>query len=113
MIPAQPTAQAHADAGPTEAAAAQRAASLAGKLRPRVLGLVIDAGDAGLTATEAHELYAAIYGEPRGGLYSISPRLSELERSGWVVKGQHVREHRASYVATAAAHAWAESEVAA
>lgn len=113
MNPTTPVAQQHADAGSSERAAAQRAATLAGKLRPRVLTLVIDAGDAGLTATEAYELYATVYGEPRGGLYSISPRLSELERSGWVVKGEQVRQHRASYVATAAARAWAESDVAA
>lgn len=108
MNPTSPQAQAHADAGSSERAAAQRAAGLAGRLRPRVLGLVIDAGDAGLTATEAYERYVLYFGEPRGGLYSISPRLSELERSGWVVKGQYIREHRASYVATAAARAWAE-----
>ena len=105
--PEATVAQAHATASPTEMDAAARAAGLAGKLRPRVLALVADAGDAGLTATEVYELYRAVYGEPRGGLYSLAPRLSELERSGWVDKGEFVRGHRASYVATAAGRSWA------
>jgi hypothetical protein len=113
MNPTDATAQAHTDAAPTELAAARRAGVLAGKLRPRVLQLVVDAGDAGLTATEAYELYVGLYGEPRGGLYSISPRLSELERSGWVVKGQYIRERRNSYVATAQGRGWADGRAAA
>ena len=92
-------AQAHRDAGTTERAAQQRASRFAGSLRGRLLQLVIDAGDAGLTATEAYELYRPIYGDPPGGLYSLAPRLSELERTGHVEKAW-VRDRRAAYRAT-------------
>lgn len=101
-------AQRHATATTTEAAAARRAARFAGTLRGRLLLLVADAGDAGLTAVEAFEIYSGIYGEPRGGLYSISPRASELERLGFVKKGW-TRNRRAAYCATDAGFAWAEA----
>jgi len=102
------TAQAHHGAGETETAARDRVAPVAGKLRAQVLMLVADAGEAGLTATEAYELYVVLHGERRGGLYSLAPRLSELERQGWVYKGS-VRDDRAAYVATPAGLAWAEA----
>ena len=95
-----PTAQAHADASDTEKAAQRRAARFAGTLRGRLLQLIADAGEAGLTATEAFDIYVDIYGEPRGGLYSLAPRASELERAGYVTKGW-VRDSRAAYVITA------------
>lgn len=101
-------AQAHHHATPTEAAAQQRIALKAGQLRTRVLELVLAAGEDGVTATEAYEAYVDRFGEPRGGLYSLAPRLSELERRGaWVRKSGQVRDRRAAYVATDAAHAWA------
>jgi hypothetical protein len=94
-------AQAHADADATEVAAQERIAPIAGRLRVRVLHLVADAGDDGLTATEAYEQYVALFGEPPGGLYSLAPRLSELERrGGYVRKSGEVRDRRAVYVAT-------------
>lgn len=112
MNPTAPVAQAHADAGPTELAARQRITPKVGQLRGRVLGLVVACGSEGLTATEAYALYVEAFGEPRGGLYSVSPRLSELERQGYVRKGA-TRDDRISYVATAAGIAWAAGEVAA
>lgn len=108
-----PTAQAHADAGPTELAARNRIAPKAGQLRGRVLRLVVLCGEhRGLTATEAYATYVELWGEPKGGLYSLAPRLSELEREGYVIKGE-TRDARAAYVATAAGRAWVEREVAA
>lgn len=103
-------AQAHDGAGATELAARDRIAPKAGQIRGRVLLLVAEAGDQGLTATEAYDLYVKAFGEPRGGLYSISPRLSELERSGYVIKGLRVRERRSAYVATPAGRTWAEGQ---
>lgn len=98
--PTASTAQAHRDASPTELAAKRRAARFAGTLRGRLLHLIADAGDAGLTATEAFDLYVAVHGEPSGGLYSLAPRASELERAGYVSK-EWVRDRRAAYVITA------------
>lgn len=100
--PTATVAQAHYGAGDTEVAAQQRIAPKAGLIRARVLQLVTDAGEQGLTAAEALARYTARYGEPTGGLYSIAPRLSELERrGGWVRKSGTVRARRAAYVATA------------
>ena len=99
MTPTSPTSQAHRDAGTTERAAQRRAATFAGSLRGRLLQLIADAGDAGLTATEAFALYVPLYGEPPGGLYSLSQRASELERTGHVEKAW-VRDRRAAYRAT-------------
>lgn len=105
--PSAAYASAHHGAKATETAAQQRIAPKAGTIRDRLLILVVDAGPAGLTATEALDLYRVLYGEPRGGLYSIAPRLSELERrGGWVEPGP-VRDHRTAYVATTAGRAWA------
>lgn len=104
-------AQAHLGAGSTETAAQQRIAPKAGQLRARVLELVAAAGEQGLTATEAYREYVARWGEPRGGLYSLAPRLSELERrGGWVRKTGQVRDHRAAYAATGDGHAWASAQ---
>ena len=93
------SAPVHRDAGTTERQAQQRASRFAGSLRGRLLQLVIDAGSGGLTAVEAYELYRPIYGDPPGGLYSLAPRLSELERTGHVEKAW-VRDRRAAYRAT-------------
>jgi DNA-binding PadR family transcriptional regulator len=103
-------AQAHRGAGSTETAARDRIAPKAGQLRGRVLALVAEAGDDGLTATEAYALYVEAFGEPRGGLYSISPRLSELERAGYAQKGEQVRDRRQAYTATADGIAWAGAQ---
>jgi hypothetical protein len=100
-------AHAHAGAGPTERSARDRVAPKAGQLRSRVLALVVISGDRGLTATEAYEAYVDRFGEPTGGLYSIAPRLSELERRGaWIEKSGLVRNRRAVYVATDAGSDW-------
>ena len=111
MNPTSTQAQAHADAGPTELAARDRIAPKAGHLRGGVLLLVAWAGDVGLTATEAFANFCEVYGEPKGGLYSVSPRLSELERQGYVRKGD-VRDDRVAYVATAAGRSWANGQAA-
>jgi hypothetical protein len=103
-------AQAHRGAGSTETAARDRIAPKAGQLRGRVLALVAAAGDDGLTATEAYEAFVAEHGEPRGGLYSIAPRLSELERSGYLAPSEQVRDRRQAYTATADGIAWAETQ---
>ncbi|SNR32720.1 hypothetical protein [Blastococcus mobilis] len=100
-------AQAHLHATATEAAAQQRITPKAGQLRGRVLQLVATAGETGLTALEVYQQYAWLFGEPTGGLYSLAPRLSELERrGGWVRKSGDVRDRRAAYVATDAGRAW-------
>lgn len=111
-IPAQRRheAQAHLGAGRTERAARDRIAPKASQLRGRVLFLVAQAGEQGLTATEAYELYVQAFGEPRGGLYSIAPRLSELERSGYLEASAQVRDRRQAYVATADGRTWAEAQ---
>jgi hypothetical protein len=98
-----PTAQAHADAGPTELAAKRRASRMAGTLRGRALAAVVAAGDDGLTVTEA----LSVLWLPDRRRYSLAPRFSELLREGFVVKGE-VREDCVAYVATAAGLAWAE-----
>lgn len=103
-------AQAHDDAGTTELAARDRIAPKAGQLRGRVLYLVAQASDDGLTATEAYELYVQAFGEPRGGLYSIAPRLSELERSGYLQASALVRDRRQAYIATTDGRTWAEGQ---
>jgi hypothetical protein len=105
--PLTPIAQAHGEAGAAETAAQQRIAPKAGQLRDRVLRLVAGAGDTGLTATEVYDAYVAEFGEPSGGLYSLAPRLSELERrGGWVRKSGEVRGHRGAYVATETGRDW-------
>jgi hypothetical protein len=103
-----PTAQAHADAGPTELAAQRRIAPIAGKLRGRVLAAVAAAGDDGLTAVEATE--ALHYNMAQ--LYSVAPRFAELIRDGYVRVGGR-RGDRQFYVATEAGTAWAQTESAA
>ena len=112
MNPTAPTAQAHADAGSSERAAQRRIAPKAGQLRGRLLRLIVEYRTVGLTATEAYKHYSRIYGEPKGGLYSCAPRMSELERQGYVRKGD-IRNDRVAYVATEAGIAWARSAVAA
>jgi hypothetical protein len=106
--PTSPIAQAHADAGPTELAAQRRASVMAGSLRGRALAAIVEAGDRGLTVVEA---LAALH-LPERKRYSAAPRLSELERLGYVRKGE-VRDDCVSYVSTAAGRAWASEERAA
>ena len=108
MDPTTPVAQAHADAGPTELAARQRASRFAGTLRGRALAAVAAAGDQGLTVSEALD----VLGLPERKRYSLAPRFPELLREGYVTKGA-VREDAVSYVATEAGRAWAQGRVAA
>jgi hypothetical protein len=102
-----PTAQAHANADSTELAAQLRASRMAGTLRVRALAAIVEAGDDGLTVME---LLSALW-LPDRRRYSLAPRLSELLREGYVVKGE-VREDCVAYVATAAGRAWAEDAAA-
>ena len=96
------TALHHTAASDTERAASTRASRFADSQRARLLRLVIDAGDAGLTAPEAYELYVALYGEPSGGYNSLAPRLSQMRRQHGTVDFGGVRGKRGCYVATAA-----------
>lgn len=95
------TALHHTTAASTERAASARASRFVDSQRARLLRLVIDAGDAGLTAPEAYELYVALYGEPNGGYNSIAPRLSQMRRQYGHVDFGTVRGRRGCYVATA------------
>lgn len=119
--PARAQAQAHRGAGVTEREARDRIAPRVGTLRAAVLRLVVDAGPDGLTALEAWELH---YESPNGvrptGLYSVAPRLSELESDGYVeVDGARLERvdgveqpgttRRQVYVATDSGRAWAEA----
>ena len=104
-----PTAQAHADAGPTEFAAKRRASRFSGTLRGRLLAAVVAAGDLGLTVNEALEGLNL----PERKRFSVAPRFPELVREGYVAKSDQVREDHVAYVATAAGIAWAETEAAA
>jgi hypothetical protein len=107
MTATSPIAQAHADAGPTEQAARQRASRFAGTLRGRALAAVAAAGDRGLTVLEALDAL----GLPERRRYSLAPRFPELVREGYVTKGA-VREDCTAYVATAAGRSWAEGRAA-
>jgi hypothetical protein len=104
-----PTAQAHADAGPSELAAKRRASRFAGTLRGRILAAVVAAGDMGLTVPEALEGLNL----PERKRYSVAPRFPELVHDGYVTKSAQVRESHAAYVATEAGTAWARTERAA
>lgn len=108
MNPTAPTAQAHADAGPTETAAQRRASIMAGSLRGRALTAIVNAGDRGLTVAEALDALQL----PERKRYSLAPRLSELLREGYVRHGD-VRGDYAAYVATDTGRTWARSEAAA
>lgn len=95
------TASAHRDATFTERAAQRRASKFAGTLRGRVLAMIVEAGDEGLTAKEAYPAYVERHGEPRGGYNSIAPRLSELKkRFGYATDSGPVRDGARAYVAT-------------
>lgn len=108
MNPTAPSAQSHADAGPSERAAQQRASIFAGPLRSRALLAIVYAGDRGLTVLEALDVLRL----PERKRYSLAPRLPELLREGYVRKGD-VRDDCCAYIATAAGRAWAASECAA
>lgn len=104
-----PAAQAHRDAGMTEAEARDLIAPRAGTIRGKVLRLIVGMGDLGLTATEAQQVYGIVH-RPIG-LYSIAPRLTELLHGGYVVVGDPRSPspgtpRRQSYVATDAGRAW-------
>lgn len=75
----------------------------AGQLRGRLLYLVAQAGDQGLTATDAHELYVEAFGEPGVGP-SINEHLTQLVRSG------HLQSSGLAYVASPAGRAWSERQ---
>lgn len=92
------TAPVHTEAGPSELAAAKRAARFAKTLEGRVLAAVIAAGDQGLTAKEARESL----GLPVERHYSVAPRLSALKAKELVQPTDMVRDHYQAYVATAA-----------
>ncbi len=107
MNPLAPVAQAHANAGPTELAAAARASIRAGSLRGKALLSVVASGDRGLTVPEALEALRL----PERRRYSLAPRFPELLHEGYVRKGE-VREDHVAYVATEAGRAWAAREAA-
>lgn len=88
------TVPVHADALPTERAAAKRARSYAESLEGRVLAAVKAAGPHGLTAHEARK----VLGLPLERHYSVAPRLSVLKSKGLVIIGE-TRGHEAAYVA--------------
>jgi hypothetical protein len=97
------TASAHVDASFTERAAQRRASRFADTLRGRVLALIVETGDQGLTAKEAYPLYISRHGEPAGGYNSIAPRLSELKkRYRYADDTGPIRDGSRAYVATAA-----------
>jgi hypothetical protein len=89
------TVPTHADAIPTELAAAKRAASYAETLEGQVLAAVKAAGPQGLTAHEAR----AVLGLPLERHYSVAPRLSVLKSKGLVAASDMVRGKGAAYVA--------------
>lgn len=86
----------HADATPTEAAAARRASKWAATLEARVLAEVVKAGDNGLTAQEAR----VALGLPVEKLYSVAPRLSAMKRKGWIQTTGTARDNYMAYAAT-------------
>lgn len=76
-------ALAHAGAGETEREAAALMQPKVGSLNSAVLSLLAQHPE-GLTATETLDLYVAEHRTT--GLYSVAPRLSQLERLGWCEK---------------------------
>ena len=88
----------HLDATRTEKAAAKRASKWAESIEAKVLGLVIDAGDQGLTAQEAR----IALGLPVEKLTSVAPRLSAMKKKGWVEPTGAARDQFQAYRATAA-----------
>lgn len=108
--PDQPVAQAHKAAGDTEREAALRIAPKNSIIRGHVLRIVACRAD-GMTAKEAFAAYCQIHGEPGGGQYTISPRLSELLKGEYVRKGER-REHSRAYVVTAKGLAWVQGNAA-
>jgi DNA-binding PadR family transcriptional regulator len=79
-------ALAHTGAGQVELDTAALATPKAGSLNQAVVELLAVHPD-GLTATETLDLYTATH-RPTG-LYSVAPRLSQLERLGWCEKHGH------------------------
>lgn len=80
----------HTHAGEAEREAAALMQPKTGSLNAAVLQ-ILQANPGGLTATETLELYTAQH-RPTG-LYSVAPRLSQLERLGWCEKaGSRTRQ---------------------
>ena len=116
--PLRAEGRAHKGAGTAEREARDLIAPKVGTIRGRVLQMVVDAGEQGMTALEACDAYP----QPRSKLYSIAPRLSELEAEGYVEDSGRTRREvaevgvemigaprRKVYVATDAGRAWAEA----
>lgn len=109
--PTRAEARAHTGAGQTEREARDRIAPQAGTLRGRVLTAITERGDDGLTALEA----TLRLGYSRDRLYSVAPRLSELENDGYVeITGTRrptpAEPRRQVYVATEMGRAWVEGQ---
>jgi DNA-binding PadR family transcriptional regulator len=81
--PAAAPALHHAHAGEAEREAAALAQPKVGSLNAAVIAL-LQAHPDGLTATETLDLY--VQAHHIIGLYSVAPRLSQLERLGWCEK---------------------------
>lgn len=115
--PVKAEAQAHRRAGRAEREARDRVALAAGTIRGRVLQMLVEAGEVGLTAWEAWKLYNEQTGEDRE-LYSIAPRLSELsppngvyaEQTGSFRRPTPTRPRREVYRATEAGRLWVQQE---
>lgn len=88
------TVPTHADAIPTELAAAKRASVYADTLEGKVLAAVKAAGPHGLTAHEARK----VLGLPLERHYSVAPRLSVLKSKGLLFVGE-TRGRESAYVA--------------
>ena len=71
------------DAGEVETATAALVSPKVGSLNDAVISLMARNPE-GLTATETLDLYVAEHRVT--GLYSVAPRLSQLERMGWLEK---------------------------
>lgn len=81
--PRTAAALAHDRAGDVESQTAALASPKVGSLNSAVLDLM-GKNPEGLTATETLDLYVAEHRVT--GLYSVAPRLSQLERMGWLEK---------------------------
>jgi hypothetical protein len=98
-------AQAHANATPTERAARERVAPVAGKLRGDALLAIVRFGEHGLTVSEA----LGVLGLPERRRYSLAPRFTELKQDGYVVDHHApARSGGATFTATEKGRAWAQ-----
>jgi DNA-binding PadR family transcriptional regulator len=100
-------APAHADAGPSERAAARRASRWVDSLEALVLGALCHAEETGLTVHEA----LRVLGMPERKRYSVAPRLSVLYRHrGWAEPTGEERDDCQVYRVTEAGLAHARTE---